>query len=590
MPAAARRSLAPLAVLAMLAGPARATTFVGVSERTLARAADAIVIGTVAQIETVAGADGTISTLVTLDVEASVKGHAERRLTLKEPGGSIGGRALWIAGAPRFRTGERQLLFLSAAADGTARTTALGMGQFVLRPHPRTGATLAERRVDGLVVGDRPLRRVPLARLLRTLARAIEQDGGGAPALLLADPPELADPGLERAPVAEFTLMDAPAARWFEADSGQPVVYQTAGQNEALGASASLAAIDGALAAWTTVSGASIVLERGGTTPPTPLSCDGISQIVFGDPFHEMPNPVACSGVLALGGYCTSTETDVVNGKTFYRITEGNITFNQGFAGCPFWNQTNLAEVATHELGHTIGIGHSSEDDNAPPVLKDATMYYRAHFDGRGASVHADDIAAVRFVYPGPGGGDPSAEDTDSDGISDAQDNCPAIPNPAQTDTDGDGIGDLCDPCPLAPGGDAACQPMYVSRLRMTLAGPKSRLVWRGSLDLPAGVSPSAARVLLVEASGVVVDTAMGSPIERAVFPRRSLRYRSGRALVTLQPRRGGTYRVRVAVHGLALGADGMPLLSATLQVGTQTFANSLSCERPRGRHVRCRG
>src|SRR6266566_564910 len=502
MPAAARRSLAPLAVLAMLAGPARATTFVGVSERILARAADAIVIGTVEQIETVAGADGAISTLVTLDVEASVKGHAERRLTLKEPGGSIGGRALWIAGAPRFRTGERQLLFLSAAADGTARTTALGMGQFVLRPHPRTGATLAERRVDGLVVGDRPLRRVPLARLLRTLARGIEQDGGGAPALLLADPPELADPGLERAPVAEFTLMDAPPARWFEADSGQPVVYQTAGQNEALGASASLAAIDGALAAWTNVSGASIVLE----------------------------------------------------------------------------------------LGHTSGIGHSSEDDNAPPVLKDATMYYRAHFDGRGASVHADDIAAVRFVYPGPGGGDPSAEDTDGDGISDAQDNCPAIPNPAQTDTDGDGVGDLCDPCPLAPGAEGACQPIYVSRLRMTLAGPQSRLVWRGSLDLPDGGSPAAARVLLVGASGVVVDTAMGSGLERAVFPRRSLRYRSGHALVTLHARHGGTYRVRVAVHGLDLGADGMPLLSATLQVGTQTFANSLSCEHPRRRHIDCRG
>src|SRR5438876_11875540 len=188
MPAAARRSLAPLAGLAMLAGPARATTFVGVSERTLARAADAIVIGTVAQIETVAGADGTISTLVTLDVEASVKGHAERRLTLKEPGGSIGGRALWIAGAPRFRTGERQLLFLSAAADGTAHTTALGMGQFVLRPHPRTGPTLAERRVDGLVVGGRPLRCVPLARPRRPLARAAAEDRGAAAARLPGPP------------------------------------------------------------------------------------------------------------------------------------------------------------------------------------------------------------------------------------------------------------------------------------------------------------------------------------------------------------------------------------------------------------------
>src|SRR3989442_8501304 len=290
MSAAAGRPLAALIVLVMLAGPARATTFVGVSERTLVRAADAIVIGTIAQIETVAGADGTISTLVTLDVEETMKGHVERRLALREPGGRIGDRTLWIAGAPRFRTGERQLLFLSAAADGTAHTTALGMGQFVLGRHPRTGAALAERRVDGLVVGDRPLRRVPLARLLRTLARAIAQDGSGAPAPLLADPPELADPRLERAPVAEFTLMDAPPARWFEADSGQPVVYLTAGQDGALGARASLAAIDGALAAWTNVSGASIVLQRGGTTPPAPRSCGGISQTALGDPFHEMPN------------------------------------------------------------------------------------------------------------------------------------------------------------------------------------------------------------------------------------------------------------------------------------------------------------
>jgi len=41
MPAVAGRPLAALIVLVMLAGPARATTFVGVSERTLVRAADA---------------------------------------------------------------------------------------------------------------------------------------------------------------------------------------------------------------------------------------------------------------------------------------------------------------------------------------------------------------------------------------------------------------------------------------------------------------------------------------------------------------------------------------------------------------------
>ena len=36
--------------------------------------------------------------------------------------------------------------------------------------------------------------------------------------------------------------------------------------------------------------------------------------------------------------------------------------------------------------------------------------------------------------------------DTDGDGISDLQDNCPKIPNRGQDDSDGDGRGDLCQP------------------------------------------------------------------------------------------------------------------------------------------------
>jgi hypothetical protein len=589
MPPADKRALAALAMLATLAGTARATTFVGLGERALTRAADAIVAGTIERMETVGGADGAIDTLVTVDVEAEYKGHVGGRVTLKQPGGRLDGRSLWIAGSPTFRVGERQLLFLSAHRDGTARTTAFGMGQFFLREHPRQGL-LAERRIDGLVVGARPVRRVPLGRLLRTIRRAVAEDAGAAAAPLVTVPHELTDPGLQRVPVAQFTLMDSPSGRWFQPDSGQPVLYSIAGADPALGPNASIDAIDGALAAWTNVTGATIVLSRGGTTAAAPLRCDGVSQIVFDDPFNEMPSPSGCSGVLALGGYCTSSQTDVVNGTTFFQITEGNITFNRGFGGCPFWNVTNLAEVATHEIGHTIGIGHSSEDDNAPPDLKDATMYYRAHFDGRGAALHADDIAAVRFVYPGPGGGDPTVEDSDGDGIVDVQDNCPKIPNPGQTDTDGDGLGDLCDPCPLVAGGEGACQPIYVSKLRVSMAGTRSRLVWRGSVDLPAGASASAARVLLVNASGIVLDSAMGTALTRTAPGRRSLRYRSGHALITLRPSRGGSYAVRVSVRGVDIGAVSMPLLSASLQVGANTFADSLSCARPRGRHVTCRG
>ena len=586
-----RTTLAVVFALVLGVRAAGATTFVGMSERNLARAADAIVVATVEDLETVATRDGEIATLVTLDVEREVKGDVGRHVTLKQPGGRLGGRTLWIAGSPRFALGERQLLFLTAhPGDGTARTTAFGLGQFVLTAHPGTGVTFAERRLEGLVIGGRPIRRVRLDRLLRTVERAVAADTA-VPAPLVTVPSELMDPTLDRAPVAAFTFMDSPSGRWAEADRGETVVYDVAGADPTLGQDASFSAIDGALAAWTNVSGATITLARGGSTPAAPLRCDGLSQLVFGDPFHEMPNPVACSGVLALGGYCTSSDTDVIDGRTFFHIVEGNITFNQGFGGCSFWNVTNLAEVATHEVGHTIGIGHSSEDDNAPPELKDATMYYRAHFDGRGASVHADDIAAVRALYPGPGGGDPTVDDSDGDGFADAEDDCPSIANAAQIDTDGDGVGDLCDPCPLAPGGEGACQPIYVSKVRARVAGSRSRLVWQGSLALPDGVRPGAARVLLVNGTGIVVDTSMRGAITLAgARARRSVHYRSGQALITLRPRRGGSYRVRVSVRGIDLGSGDMPVLSGSLQVGTASFADSLSCSHRRGRRLVCRG
>ena len=35
--------------------------------------------------------------------------------------------------------------------------------------------------------------------------------------------------------------------------------------------------------------------------------------------------------------------------------------------------------------------------------------------------------------------------DSDADGIPDAADACPLVPDPAQSDVDADGTGDLCD-------------------------------------------------------------------------------------------------------------------------------------------------
>jgi hypothetical protein len=42
--------------------------------------------------------------------------------------------------------------------------------------------------------------------------------------------------------------------------------------------------------------------------------------------------------------------------------------------------------------------------------------------------------------------------DEDGDGVPDAIDVCPCVPDPLQLDGDGDGVGDECDPQPMVPG------------------------------------------------------------------------------------------------------------------------------------------
>jgi hypothetical protein len=216
-------------------------------------------------------------------------------------------------------------------------------------------------------------------------------------------------------------------------------------------------------------------------------------------------------------------------------------------------------------------------------------MYYRAHFDERGASVRPDDMAAVRAVYPGP---IETVADLDLDGVDDVGDNCPgddpdlAFANPGQTDLDGDGLGDLCDPCPT---GDA-CELIVASRLKARATGSGS-LVWTGTLGASVtGGDAGQARLELVTADGVLVSSSVASDEVSSGSNGRgstgkTLRFENGTARVVIRPGKGGRQRLRMRVRPFALGATRVALLRASLTLGDAHFVTNLIC-RPHPRRV----
>lgn len=387
--------------------PAYATTFVLMDERDLAAASTAVVTGWVTGVQAHSdGRTGGVNTYVTIEPTEIVAGTLpEGEIVLRERGGQVKGRVEKIFGAAEFKIGEQVMVFVSQDADGSLHTTDMAMGKYTVQSSSR-GLTTVTRSLGAEVmvldratghlhtsVGPEVVEFGQFVQHVRTAANRSRRPGIHTPPVQLT-PPELNGSVPHTFDQSMFTYLGNPS-RWFEPDSGQTVLYQIDPTGDARnGLAASRNAVDNALAAWTNVPNSSLVLGDGGLlSAPQPFTgCDGGSRIVFNDPFNEISDPVGCGGILAIGGYCSSGETRTINGTTFQRITLGKVVFNNGWEQCDLWDACDLAEVATHELGHTIGLGHSADDN--------ATMNASAHFDGRCASLESDDIAAAQFVYP----------------------------------------------------------------------------------------------------------------------------------------------------------------------------------------------
>jgi matrixin/fibronectin type III domain protein len=410
MPNALRLALA----LALLAAPAAATTFQMVSDRDLADQADVIVQGAVVAVEP-APVDGRPATDFQVDVSRVLKGDlAGSTIMVRVPGGvRADGVGLKIWGAPDFREGERALLFLRAGADGIYRPLHLMLGAFHV--HSVGGRPIALRHLhEAAEVGSGGVR--PGSDEPRDLPRFGEWLADRAEGLARRPDYFVAPQGSAvRQAIDKFVLLrwsgDDRPIRWFAFDRGETVEWRVhEGAQTGLGLDDTVARFADAMAIWNDEPRSIVRYSLAGTTDANGGfdHDDGVNAILFEDPHRGNPDSevdgtfeCGSGGVIAIGGPYFFEEVRGYRGQTFHEAVEGDIVTNDGTT-CYFSSNPTVAnEVFAHELGHTLGLGHSQDPE--------ALMWSRAHNDGRGAQLHPDDADGVFNLYPPPANKVPGA-------------------------------------------------------------------------------------------------------------------------------------------------------------------------------------
>jgi len=166
-------------------------------------------------------------------------------------------------------------------------------------------------------------------------------------------------------------------------------------------AAGALQIVRNALGAWSAASSVKFTIETTtsfGVGADTISTQDGKLRIQL----HDTYNRISSTGTLGIGGGGWSIDPGAgatIVGRSFNRRSQSYVVLNHRAASMA--NQTSYAEVLTHEIGHALGLAHSSESaTESEPMLKNATMYYMARADGRGASIKDYDKNRIAYGYP----------------------------------------------------------------------------------------------------------------------------------------------------------------------------------------------
>jgi hypothetical protein len=169
-------------------------------------------------------------------------------------------------------------------------------------------------------------------------------------------------------------------AKW----SSTPVTFYVNPATTDITQTAAIAAVQFAMNVWNTQSGTTFRYQYGGKVADTATAYDNRNVMIFRN----------ASNGSAIGTTYSWWDSNKNLLDSDIIIWDKNFTFYTGTTGCgSVSNGAYLEDIATHELGHALGLNHSASTA--------ATMYPSYSLCSQALrTLASDDIAAAKALYP----------------------------------------------------------------------------------------------------------------------------------------------------------------------------------------------